>query len=157
MNVMIRMGTNMLLLSGGGRDINILVSALTLAKSIITLEHYVDSVNVAANNRVVLQIKLRDLNSGSIRDALKFYSKRVPCSCLKGMYREARRAIPKMGLCWYCGQKRERVALSVCSRCMVMQYCSRECQVAHWPKHKVDCGNLVGGSLLICGRVANDE
>ncbi|KAF7359216.1 Zinc finger MYND domain-containing protein 10 [Mycena sanguinolenta] len=26
-----------------------------------------------------------------------------------------------------------------CSRCKIMTYCNRECQVAHWPEHKIRC------------------
>ena len=26
-----------------------------------------------------------------------------------------------------------------CSRCKLVKYCSKECQVKHWPKHKHDC------------------
>lgn len=30
-----------------------------------------------------------------------------------------------------------------CSRCHTVGYCSRECQVAHWKAHKVDCKKAV--------------
>ncbi|KZT69925.1 hypothetical protein DAEQUDRAFT_668663, partial [Daedalea quercina L-15889] len=30
-------------------------------------------------------------------------------------------------------------ALLVCSRCKLINYCSKECQKKHWPKHKVWC------------------
>ncbi|KAJ7349049.1 hypothetical protein DFH08DRAFT_864228 [Mycena albidolilacea] len=38
-----------------------------------------------------------------------------------------------------CGQCSKRTGASKCSRCKMMTYCSRECQVAHWPVHKVHC------------------
>ena len=137
-DIMIRMGTNMLLLSEGKHDI---IRALTLAKAIAMLERYVDvgsDILEALKNREVGR-KMRDLNSGSMRDGLKFFSKRVQCSCLKKMYQEARKILPKMDECLHCEKEFERVALSVCSRCMVTQYCSRECQVAHWPTHGPYC------------------
>ena len=118
-----------------------------MARSIIVLEHYYKGgLEVVIHSRQV-QSKIRDLNgnaySSGSRDALKFYSKRTTCSCLKAMHQEARR-IPKMGLCYGCTEKKERMTLSVCSRCMVAQYCSRECQVAHWPYHeKGECDILV--------------
>ncbi|KAI5892475.1 uncharacterized protein SCHCODRAFT_02292327 [Schizophyllum commune H4-8] len=31
--------------------------------------------------------------------------------------------------------------IKVCSKCKLVKYCSRPCQVAHWPTHKVDCNN----------------
>ena len=143
-NAMIKMGTNMMLLTNGD---SISLSVLSLAKSICVLEHYVDSMNAALSNREV-QTKLRDLHTGSRRDALKFYSKRVSCSCLKSMHQEARRTEPKMGRCHHCKKEKERVALSVCSRCMITQYCSKECHVAHWSEHKVDCDKLAANLLF---------
>jgi hypothetical protein len=35
-----------------------------------------------------------------------------------------------------CGKTHD---LSTCSRCKQVQYCSRQCQVAHWGVHKCDC------------------
>ncbi|XP_062853032.1 zinc finger MYND domain-containing protein 10 [Trichomycterus rosablanca] len=39
---------------------------------------------------------------------------------------------PKCGACGAVGVKR-------CSRCQGEWYCNRECQVKHWPKHKITC------------------
>ena len=136
--VFISIGTNMLL-DGGHIE---LMRALILAKTISLLEHHNsgDGLAKAVNNRVVA-IKRRDLEIclSSRRDALKFFSKRVPCSCLKKMHQEARRTFPKTGQCAGCKKEKARDYLLVCSRCMIAQFCSRECQVAYWPKHERFC------------------
>lgn len=123
-SIMTSMGTNMLLDNNntGARTGN--RAASTLAKAILVLENYDsrNSIGVAYNNRVVTT-KVRDLHSGlsSVRrDILKFYSKRASCSCLKIIHQEARRTIPKLGRCWHCRKEKERIALSVCSRCMII-------------------------------------
>ena len=74
-----------------------------------------------------------------MRDLLKLYSKRITCSCLKKMYSNARKALPKVGSCGSCDKVMERSSLMVCSKCRVHQYCCKECQVAIWPKHKIIC------------------
>ena len=42
--------------------------------------------------------------------------------------------------CAKCG-KAETVdnKLKKCKSCKIVKYCSRDCQVSHWPKHKTDC------------------
>ena len=137
-NLLIKIGTNILL----GEEPNVRGS-LSIAMAIIIIEQYDQSRSIesAMLGRVVLR-KRRNLDwdiSSSRRDALKFYSKRTSCSCLKEMYSVARKTLPKMGLCCQCAVEKERVSLSVCSRCRVFQYCSRECQIASWPKHRIDC------------------
>ena len=131
-------GTNMLL----AKDIN--DGALSMAKTIVALEHYDSSEGLNMHSVYFTRSaasKRRDLEIGSgiKRDLLKFYRKRLSCKCLKRMHLEARKAIPKMGICTNCNIEKERVELSVCSRCMVMQYCSRECSISAWPTHKLDC------------------
>ena len=79
------------------------------------------------------------INCG-VRDVLKFYSKRISCSCLNETYKHARKTIPKMGKCWQCEQVKERSYMMTCGRCKVPSYCSRECQVANVPVHKRECG-----------------
>ena len=82
------------------------------------------------------------------RDYLKFYRKRITCSCLKKMHLEARKTQPKLGACDHCGLVKERASLMVCSRCMLHQYCSRECQVARSPKHREACDKFVRAHQL---------
>ncbi|XP_072928580.1 zinc finger MYND domain-containing protein 10 isoform X2 [Hemitrygon akajei] len=43
--------------------------------------------------------------------------------------------IPDHPKCGFCGAE----AAKRCSRCQVERYCSRECQVKHWSKHKKAC------------------
>jgi hypothetical protein len=138
----VSIGTNMLL----AEDIK--SGALSMAKTILVLEHYDSreglSLASSFHSRTAAS-KRRELERGSIsieRDLLKFYRKRLSCKCLKRMHLEARKTTPKMGKCYNCGIEKERVDLSVCSKCMVSQYCSRECQVARWPRHKNDCAIL---------------
>ena len=76
------------------------------------------------------------------RDLLKFYRKRITCSCLKKKHLEARRTIPKLGQCNNCGEVKERRLFMVCSRCMVNHYCSKDCQVAALPRHRGICDNF---------------
>ena len=141
--IMTSMGANMLL----GKQVTHFSWALRIAKTIAVLENYngtdgsLDGLIKSFSSREA-QSKMRDIRenvSSGLRDALKFYSKRTTCSCLKSMHQEARRTIPKMGRCYGCKEEKGRASLSVCSRCMVTHYCSRECQVTHWPRHKREC------------------
>ena len=141
--IMIRIGTNMLL-SKELCDGDTVGQALTLAKVIAILEYYDDGMDSfeTINRSRKVATKKRDLDttvSSGRRDALKFYSKRTACSCLKGMHQEARKSIAKRGRCHHCMKEKERVALSVCSKCMIAQYCSKDCQVASLPRHKSNC------------------
>ena len=90
--------------------------------------------------------KLRNFNGGSstgIRDELNFFRKRTSCKCLKEMHLEARKASPKMGLCYHCDKVEERTLLMVCSRCRIAQYCSMECHMVGWSEHKCSCDKFV--------------
>ena len=121
-------------------------SAMAVAKVVKVLEQYKGTDDITSNyNSQVVQSKCRDLDrysSSSRRDALKFFRKRISCKCLKKMHLEARKSTPKMGICCGCLKETVRASLSVCSKCMVNQYCSRECQVSNWDKHRDDCALL---------------
>ena len=113
-----------------------------LAHAIVTLENYDGEGIVSTLNSRVVAAKMRDLRHrgrSTMRDALKFYRKRATCKCLKDMHLKARKTFPKEGKCFHCREVKERSLLMVCSRCGIMQYCSRKCQVAHWSRHKSDC------------------
>ena len=91
--------------------------------------------------------KIRDLRGSRIgRDSLKFYRKRISCSCLKDMHLQARKTLPKLGMCRHCNVLNERALLMVCGRCKIDQYCSRECQVAQWPAHQILCKDYVNAN-----------
>jgi MYND finger len=39
-----------------------------------------------------------------------------------------------------CGRKEcEQMAKKTCASCKMIKYCCRQCQVSHWPEHKVMC------------------
>ena len=144
MNIMIRIGTNMVMLDKSG--------SLCLAQTIMVLEHYDGegssrSINAALYNRdtAIKRTHLQpgDEYKGRRRDCLKFFRKRITCKCLKRLHLDARKELPKVGKCMNCKDIRERTLLDVCSRCMVTQYCSRECQVADRLGHRNECDNFV--------------
>ena len=131
-DIFVAIGTNLLLSPFSGPKV--------IANTIVILEHYDGSGIFSTRNSRVVSTKIRDISgSGSLRDALKFYRKRVMCKCLKDMHLEARKTLPKTGMCYHCHEKKERALLMICSRCRVPQYCSRKCQVAHWPMHRSEC------------------
>ena len=138
-DILVRIGTNLLL------DRKQIDNSwpVCIAQSIVALEHYngTDDIDLVLNKRLVVS-KWRDLApsiSSGRRDNLKFFRKRLSCSCLKEKHLEARKNEHKTGVCYRCKVIKERVVLSVCSRCMIEQYCSRECQLADWPEHKSSC------------------
>eukprot|EP00984_Skeletonema_dohrnii_P007845 scaffold2899_cov85-Skeletonema_dohrnii-CCMP3373.AAC.1 len=78
---------------------------------------------------------------------VKFYRRRIPCTCLDKKYVEVK-SITKMGICYnlqcnFPDRMVERSRTMYCSRCRCVTYCSRECQKAHWPMHKIQCDKFV--------------
>ena len=78
---------------------------------------------------------------------VKYFWRRIRCSCLDEAYEEVK-SIPKMGVCFNndCAHRNEEVErskLRCCSRCRSVNYCSRECQAAHWLVHKEFCEEVV--------------
>ena len=89
--------------------------------------------------------KIGDTYEADLHTLVKFYRHRIPCSCLDEKYEEVKH-ITKMGFCYNrrCsapGRRVERSKAKYCSRCRCATYCSRECQVAHWSRHKFECDN----------------
>ena len=83
-----------------------------------------------------------DAISGCERTTVKFYHERSQCSCLDKHRRMAAKTQKKMGVCHNCRQAIERTSLMLCGSCKCSQYCSRQCQTAHWQKHKEECKML---------------
>eukprot|EP00984_Skeletonema_dohrnii_P001763 scaffold586_cov112-Skeletonema_dohrnii-CCMP3373.AAC.9 len=89
--------------------------------------------------------KIHQVHEGDIHTLVKFYRKRIPCSCLDEKYKEVR-SIPKVGYCYnlQCSFPGvERTKLLYCSRCRCVTYCSRECQKANWTVHQTICDECV--------------
>ena len=87
--------------------------------------------------------KVEDTYYADLHTLVKFYRHRIPCSCLDEKYEEVK-DIPKMGFCYNpeCSipnRELERSKTKCCSRCRDVTYCSRECQVADWSRHKPIC------------------
>lgn len=80
-------------------------------------------------------MKNQDIVQGCERSLTRFFSKRASCSCLDEKY-AAMKSQPKTCICMNCAQMKERRSMMYCTGCSSTQYCSRKCQVAHFPHHK---------------------
>lgn len=145
-DVMLRVGTNTILSDQEETVTRAITVVFGIA--ILLLEHYEEqsdlshreNITVARNNS---HREEGNLIGGGERDALRFYAKRISCSCLKEKYTQAKKSLPKIGACDHCNRTRERKYLMVCGRCKLPQYCCRECQVSNWPGHKFFCDEAV--------------
>ena len=80
------------------------------------------------------------------RALLKYFWRRIRCSCLDEKYEEVK-SIPKKGVCFnlYCRHPErvlDHIKLRCCSRCRSVTYCSRECQAEDWTLHKEFCDEV---------------
>ena len=87
--------------------------------------------------------KMLELREGDEHTVVSFFKKRIPCKCLDEKLKEVK-SIAKIGFCYNptCSlpdNKTARGKMLYCTRCRRANYCSRECQKAHWTMHKEDC------------------
>ena len=132
-------GTTMLL----KEDVNLSAMASAVALATVSCEHgfYEDDV-LASKDRNVY----RDLMQGvPAFDSIKFFTKRIPCNCLKDLYSRAK-SQPKLIQCHHCKKHKERRSLFLCGRCKIAHYCSKECQRTDYLQHESLCKTL--GSTL---------
>jgi len=154
-DILILIGANLMLC----KNTAVFVTGREAAFAIVVLEKYEElhDFQSTLNCRVVSN-KVRDLTvSNTDRDLLKFFRKRLNCSCLKKMHLEARKTQPKLGYCEYCKEVKERRLLMVCSRCRVSQYCSRDCHVAASPEHRLHCNLRVRAEQIVANNNVLDE
>ena len=86
---------------------------------------------------------MSELHEGDEHTLVSFFRKRIPCKCLDSKYEEVK-SIKKIGFCHNpdCsipGNKTIRSKMLYCTQCRNANYCSRECQESHWPRHKKIC------------------
>ena len=127
-----------------------LTQAVYISKAIIALENH----NLVRGDDIftifyhpTINAKVKNLSTNpkasGKRDLLKFISRRISCSCLKDMYRLAKRKMPKSRRCEYCDEVKERDQLMICGGCRLLGYCSTECQAADWKReHAHECTQL---------------
>ena len=114
------------------------------AKDIICSETIVefDADNTSEAKSVMhwlsVQRVANGINCGGERDQIRFFAKRLTCSCLKERYARAK-SEPKIGPCHHCMQVKKGASLRVCDGCRIAQYCAVGCQRADWLEHKKIC------------------
>ena len=59
--------------------------------------------------------EVREINVGGHRDTLRFFNKRISCSCLKEKYADSKRKA-KIGECFACAKDKRRASLKICGR-----------------------------------------
>ena len=116
--------------------------------SAIMANHFEQSMAVTKKEQPeIIPAKMGELLNGDMKTLVKYYRQRIPCGCLDKKYEEVK-SVTKLGFCCNpeCpipGRVVERKKMLYCTQCRETNYCSRECQVAHWPKHKEGCLNFV--------------
>ena len=113
-----------------------------MASALLFLSNYdgLGSLDTAAYVCAALR---RDIVCGNDREILRFFSKRIPCSCLKDLYKQSKRTLLKDGCCQNCKRVLHRSELMVCGNCRIIQFCSKECQRECWPEYKIWCSGYV--------------
>lgn len=82
------------------------------------------------------------------REIVRFFYTRNSCDCLKSLYSKLKETTNRTAYCHNCNAIKEFRYIKECARCKTAQYCSRECQLAHWKKHKDVCKRLVAERQL---------
>jgi len=103
--------------------------------------------------------KIYETYFADMHTLVKFFRRRIPCSCLDKKYQEVK-SITKLGHCYnprckFPDGMTDRSKTKYCSRCGNATYCSRECQEAHWPNHKPNCDNDAAIKTLFESRQQN--
>lgn len=93
-------------------------------------------------SKAILEPEKEASEVGCSRDAVRFVHKRNSCDCLKVIYDELKKTTQRTNKCDVCRVARHHKEIKSCSKCNVGLYCSRECQMADWPRHKEQCKEL---------------
>ena len=125
---------------------NILEGSNDVASDCAVFARYIEqrtAVSLHQTQAVENFSKVNEIYKSDVHTLVKFFRKRIPCSCLDKKYDEVK-SITKMGLCYNpeCSTpngKVERSKTMYCSRCRCVTYCSPECQKANWKLHKAAC------------------
>jgi len=118
-NVLLSIGVNILLYR---LDHPILVEMA--ATQIALLQNYDGKGDYKSVMFAAAQV-IRDVSGGGERHTIRFFAKRITCSCLKALNSQVKKEQPKTGICDGCLRVAKRETLMVCSRCELVQFCSK--------------------------------
>ena len=124
--------------------------ACLLAITISLLGHYNGNGNDGFYFAIMkASLVVDDLRCGGEREVIRFYLKRISCTCLKAEYSLLKKSQPtRICECFTCKKVKVRSSMMLCGRCKARQYCCRECQAADWPIHKGLCRSIPEQSEL---------
>ena len=120
-----------------------------IAQRYAMLAAYIEDAMAVTRRKVTRKkqayTKLVELGRADDHTLVSYYRKRIPCACLDEKYREVK-SMKKMGLCFnpncsHPEQKVQRSTMFSCTRCGMANYCSVECQRAHWKRHRPTCNS----------------
>jgi hypothetical protein len=149
-DILLAMGTNLVLAGnhyrlvkkkeeGGDSGRGFLVyPQRNFAYVILLLYSYKSGTGNLDAAKYIAAATVRDLFHGEEKEVIRFFTKRIRCSCLQAKYEIAKK-LPSVGRCHGCKGKSKRKTLMLCGCCRIAQYCSYECQASHWPVHKAEC------------------
>ena len=137
---LLRLGTNLLLRDEKGD----LEMATSMAIHISMFEMSPEDGKMTAEDLLLISRKLVELGR---RNIMKFYSKRIKCSCLETKYKSLPKE-PKRGICCQCKQLKKPKELFLCTGCRSVHYCSKDCQRQHWDRP-------IRGHKDLCQSIAN--
>ena len=122
------------------------------ARETATLTRYLEqriAMELHKTQVVINLAKIEELALCSTDDhtLVKFYRRRIPCSCLEKKYEEVK-SVAKIGVCFnsqcpFPDGMLERSLTMYCSRCRSVTYCSLECQKDQWTNHREYCDSCV--------------
>jgi len=75
---------------------------------------------------------------GSERGIIKCLAREIPCNCMDSQKVKAQE-MDKTNRCDGCHNHFLKTSLLYCTGCQSVQYCSKACQVDHWPVHRDLC------------------
>eukprot|EP00956_Cyclotella_meneghiniana_P035628 scaffold116609_cov39-Cyclotella_meneghiniana.AAC.3 len=98
-----------------------------------------DNHGGALSDSIMDEIRNLANDTVSPRETIRFFHRRNSCDCLKELYYKLKENTARMSLCYNCLESVDIRKMSQCSQCKLVNYCSYECAVAHYPKHKPFC------------------
>lgn len=90
----------------------------------------------------------------SLLNIARSLAKKIPCSCLDDARKQAK-AGPRKRTCSSCYAEFPSTDIKICLGCETFNYCSKQCQRAHWKKHKPIC-NKIRAMRKNCGETSSE-